>query len=213
MRCNKSMLIFHKKRQRYLNRVLLTIGVTLLFSTQLFSKNVKVKQVIDGDTVVLETGEHLRYIGIDCPEKDQPFYREAKEFNQKLVEGKEIKTEFDIQKKDKYGRTLAYVYIGKIFVNAELIKNGLANLYTFPPNVKHTDYFLGLQNEAQSKKLGIWSEKRLAEPNYLARRNSKRFHRPTCSVIMSAPKKELLIFKTKDEALKQGYSPCKICQP
>ncbi len=193
--------------------MLLTICVTLVVSTQLFSKNIKVKEVIDGDTVILETGEHLRYTGIDCPEKDQPFYQEAKEFNQKLVEGKEIKIEFDVQRKDKYGRILAYVYVGKIFVNAELIRNGLANLYTVPPNVKHTDYFLGLQNEAQVRNLGIWSEKRAPESNYLARRTSKRFHRPTCTVILSAPKKDLLIFKTKDEALKQGYSPCKICQP
>ncbi|OGC76001.1 MAG: hypothetical protein A2145_00845 [candidate division Zixibacteria bacterium RBG_16_40_9] len=205
--------MINRIRNKYLKYIFLGVCLTLLAGAQVISKVVKVKEVIDGDTVILETGEHLRYTGIDCPEKDQPFYQEAQKFNQKLVQGKEIRTEFDVQKKDKYGRILAYVYVGDIFVNAELIKNGLANLYTVPPNVKHTDYFLKLQNQAKSKELGIWSEIRAPEPNYLARRGSRRFHRPTCTVIMSAPHKDLLIFKTTDEALKQGYSPCKICRP
>ncbi|EQB63687.1 MAG: Nuclease (SNase protein) [candidate division Zixibacteria bacterium RBG-1] len=199
--------------RKYLSWFLLTITLSLFIESLVFSKGIKVKEVIDGDTIVLESGEHFRYVGIDTPEKDQPFYLEAKELNQKLVESKEIRIEFDLQRKDKYGRTLAYVYVGETFVNAELVRNGLANLYTVPPNVKHTEYFLKLQSEAKEKKLGIWSEAKKPEKNYLARRGSKRFHRPSCTVILSAPQKDLIIFKTKDQALKQGFSPCKICQP
>lgn len=205
--------MFNKRIPKYLIGFLLSIGLIVLIGTQVLSKVIKVKEVIDGDTIVLQSGEHVRYIGIDTPEKDQPFYREAKELNQKLVEAKEIRIEFDVQKKDKYGRLLGYVYVGETFVNAELVRNGLANLYTVPPNVKHTDYLLKLQSEAKEKKLGIWSETKKPEKNYLARKGSKRFHRPSCTVILSAPQKDLIIFKTKDQALKQGYSPCKICQP
>ena len=205
--------MFNKMARKYLSWFLLTITLSLFIESLVFSKGIKVKEVIDGDTIVLESGEHFRYVGIDTPEKDQPFYLEAKELNQKLVESKEIRIEFDLQRKDKYGRTLAYVYVGETFVNAELVRNGLANLYTVPPNVKHTEYFLKLQSEAKEKKLGIWSEDKKPEKNYLARKGSKRFHRPSCTVILSAPQKDLIIFQTKDQALKQGYSPCKICQP
>jgi len=203
----------NKMTQKYLIWFLLTFGLVFFIGPPVFSKLIKVKEVIDGDTIVLQSGEHVRYIGIDTPEKDQPFYQQAKELNQKLIGTKEIRIEFDVQKKDKYGRLLAYVYVEETFVNAELVKNGLANLYTVPPNVKHTEYFLKLQTEAREKKLGIWSEAKKPEKNYLARRGSKRFHRPSCTVILSAPKKDLIIFQTKNQALKQGYSPCKICLP
>src|SRR4030065_1778765 len=203
--------MFNKMARKYLSWFLLTITLGSFIESLVFFKSNKVKEVIDGYTIGLESGEHFRYVGIDTPEKDQPFYLEAKELNQKLIESKEIRIEFDLQRKDKYGRTLAYVYVGETFVNAELVRNGLANLYTVPPNVKHTEYFLKLQSEAKEKKLGIWSEAKKPEKNYLARRGSKRFHRPSCTVILSAPQKDLIIFKTKDQALKQGFSPCKIC--
>ena len=205
--------MFNKNVIKHFLGFLLSICLIAFLGSQVFSKVIKVKEVIDGDTIVLQSGEHVRYIGIDTPEKDQPFYQQAKELNQKLIGTKEIRIEFDVQKKDKYGRLLAYVYIGEAFVNAELVRNGLANLYTVPPNVKHSDYFLKLQTEAKEKKLGIWSEAKKPEKNYLARRGSKRFHRPSCTVILSAPRKDLIIFQTKDQALKQGYSPCKICLP
>lgn len=205
--------MLNKMVRKYLIWFLLILCLTFFIGAPVFSKVINVKEVIDGDTIVLQSGEHVRYIGIDTPEKDQPFYQRAKELNQKLVEGKEIRIEFDVQRKDKYGRLLAYVYVGETFVNAELVRNGLANLYTVPPNVKHSDYFLKLQSEAKEKKLGIWSEAKKPEKNYLARKGSKRFHRPSCTVILSAPRKDLIIFRTKDKALKQGYSSCKICQP
>ena len=205
--------MLNKMVKEYLIWFLLILCLTFFIEAPVFSKVINVKEVIDGDTIVLQSGEHVRYIGIDTPEKDQPFYQQAKERNQKLVEGKEVRIEFDVQRKDKYGRLLAYVYVGETFVNAELVRNGLANLYTVPPNVKHSDYFLKLQSEAKEKKLGIWSEDKKPEKNYLARKGSKRFHRPSCTVILSAPQKDLIIFQTKGQALKQGYSPCKICQP
>ncbi len=116
----------------------------------------RVTRVIDGDTVVLEDGRHVRYIGVDTPEKERPYYGEAKRENDRLVKGKVVSLEYDVEKTDRYGRTLAYVHEGDIFVNAELVKNGCAMIYTFPPNVKYAKTFLVLQKEAREQKRGFW---------------------------------------------------------
>lgn len=124
-----------------------------------------VKYVVDGDTIVLDNGEKVRYIGVDTPEIHHPkkgvewLGREAAEFNRKLVEHKTVRLEFDVEIRDKYGRILAYVYTGDTFVNAELVKEGYAQAYTFPPNVRYTDLFLKLQREARGQRLGLWSRK------------------------------------------------------
>ncbi|MCF7907721.1 MAG: thermonuclease family protein [Candidatus Omnitrophica bacterium] len=126
-----------------------------------------VSKVIDGDTIKLSNGKLLRYIGLDTPEvrskKDgkfiydpQPFSLEATEYNRKLVEGKAVRIEFDLEKQDKYGRLLGYCFIGDTFVNAKLIQEGLAVLYTYPPNVKYVDKFVSLQKQARAKKQGLW---------------------------------------------------------
>ena len=129
---------------------------------------IKVLEVIDGDTVKLSNGRMLRYIGLDTPEvrikavgagfvyDPQPFSLEAKEFNRKLVEGKNVRVEYDIEKTDRYGRLLGYCFIEDTFVNAKLIEEGYAVLYTFPPNVKYTDLFVESQKKAQKKKKGLW---------------------------------------------------------
>ncbi|MDO8525041.1 MAG: thermonuclease family protein [Candidatus Omnitrophota bacterium] len=116
----------------------------------------RVTKVIDGDTIVLENGEHVRYIGMDAPEKGRPYYGEATRENKRLVNGKKVRLEYDVERTDRYGRTLAYVYTRDIFVNAELVGNGYAMIYTFPPNVKYYKTFLALQEEARKQKRGLW---------------------------------------------------------
>ncbi len=127
----------------------------------------RVVEVIDGDTVRLATGEFLRYIGIDTPEirvrqgsefiySPQPFSLESREYNRLLVEGKTVEIEFDVEKKDRYGRLLGYCFVDGIFVNAKLIEEGYAVLYTYPPNVKYTGLFVELQKEARAAQKGLW---------------------------------------------------------
>ncbi len=138
--------------------------------------HIKVIQVIDGDTVKLSDGRLLRYIGIDTPEvrvreksrfvyNPQPFSLEAKELNRKLVENKFVRVEFDIEKFDVYGRMLGYCFVDDIFVNARLIEEGLAVLYTKPPNVKYTDLFVTLQKKAQALHKGIWGAYEVVSSN------------------------------------------------
>jgi len=78
-----------------------------------------------------------------------------------LVKDRKVRLEFDAGRTDKYGRTLAYVYSGNIFVNAELVKKGYALVYTVPPNVKYAKEFVSLQSEARDAKKGLWSLKNL----------------------------------------------------
>jgi micrococcal nuclease len=127
-----------------------------------------VARVIDGDTIELNSGDRVRYIGIDTPETrkknasgrwiydPEAFGKEATELNRQLVEGKKIRLEFDIEKRDKYNRLLAYVFVGDVFVNARLVEEGLAQLLTIPPNVKYTDLFKKLQKKARGEKKGFW---------------------------------------------------------
>lgn len=140
----------------------------ILSCNQANYSQIKVLEVIDGDTVRLSNRRLLRYIGMDTPEvrikdnggnfvyRPQPFSLEAKEFNRKLVEGKFVRIEFDIEKTDRYGRLLGYCFVDETFVNAKLIEQGYAVLYTYPPNVKYVDLLVASQKKAGESKKGLW---------------------------------------------------------
>ena len=125
----------------------------------------RVERAIDGDTILLSNGRRVRYIGIDTPETKHPkrsveyMGHEAAEFNRQLVEGKPVTLEYDVERHDKYGRVLAYVRVDGLFVNAELVREGYAKAYTFPPNVKYSKLFLALQREAREEKRGLWADR------------------------------------------------------
>ena len=126
-----------------------------------------VSRVVDGDTIELSNRERVRYIGIDVPEirerngsgwayNPRPYGEEARKFNEKLVEGKSVRLEFDVQKRDKYRRLLAYVYSGDKMANLEMVREGFAMVYTYPPNIKYAEKFLEAQREARDNKRGLW---------------------------------------------------------
>jgi len=123
----------------------------------------QVVKIIDGDTVVLENGQHLRYIGIDTPEinwQDIPhsdcYGWQARKANQKLVLGRRVRLKRDISNTDKYGRLLRYVYVGNLFVNDYLVKHGYARLLTIPPDVRYAKMFKKSQREAKDNRRGLW---------------------------------------------------------
>ena len=129
----------------------------------------KVKRVIDGDTIELEGGLRVRYIGINTPElhsknKELSCYgKEAKDKNKELVEGKNIRLEKDISEIDKYGRLLRYVYVlnkdsEELFINKYLVEQGYAYVSTFPPDVKYSELLKEMQNKAQEENKGLWSK-------------------------------------------------------
>lgn len=131
-------------------------------STTLAEETFLVTRVIDGDTIEIEGGKKVRYIGIDTPETVDPrkpvqcFGVEAFNKNKELVEGKRIRLEKDISEIDTYGRLLRYVYVDDIFVNDYLVRQGYAYAYTYPPDVKYSEQFVQAQTEARENNRGLW---------------------------------------------------------
>ena len=135
-----------------------------------------VERVVDGDTLKLSDNRRVRLIGVDTPEvhysdklvrdakrtkRDiasiQEMGKKASDFTRKLCDGKKVRLEFDVEKRDRYKRLLAYVYLEDgTFINAKLIEEGYAQVMTIPPNVKYADYFLKLQKEAREGNKGLW---------------------------------------------------------
>lgn len=140
--------------------------------------DILVRRAVDGDTLLLENGERVRLIGIDTPEMHyssklerdarrsrqeinaiRKMGEQAYEFTRALVQGKRVSLEFDVEKRDKYGRILAYVYLKDgTFVNARIVEEGYASLMTYPPNVKYADLFLKLYRQARENRRGLWKQ-------------------------------------------------------
>jgi micrococcal nuclease len=126
---------------------------------------VPVADVVDGDTIevlVNGTEEDVRYIGVDTPESVKPgapvecFGPEASEFNERLVSGERVRLDFGPERRDDYGRLLAYVYVGDRFVNAELVRRGYATTLEIAPNDQFADLFDRLEQDAGNAGRGLW---------------------------------------------------------
>jgi micrococcal nuclease len=124
-----------------------------------------VTRVVDGDTIEAQIGnrvEDVRYIGIDTPETVKPdtpvqcFGPQASTFNHRLVEGQTVRLLFGVERRDVYGRLLAYVHLGDRFVNAILVRRGLARSLTIPPNDRFAPLFRRLELGAARAGRGLW---------------------------------------------------------
>jgi len=116
-----------------------------------------VTRIIDGDTIDVEMNGvryRVRYIGMNTPEKDQPCYQEATDANAALLSGKTVTLVKDTSETDVYGRLLRYVYVGDLFVNAELVKEGWAENDVYPPDTKYEDTFHPLELQARAANIG-----------------------------------------------------------
>ncbi len=122
-----------------------------------------VVSVVDGDTIKVEGGEIVRYIGMNTPETVAPgrfiecYGKEASAKNKELVQGKIVELEKDISERDRYGRLLRYVWLGDTMINETLVREGYAQVSTFPPDVKYEQVFLAAQREAMNEEKGLWS--------------------------------------------------------
>jgi len=181
----------------------------------------KVKFVYDGDTVLLEGGEKVRYLGIDAPEVDyekgnsEYLAQEAWKRNREMVQGVQVRLENDRETQDRYGRSLAYVFLknGKM-VNERLVCKGLAHVMFKDKNLKYRDLLLDSQRKAMKERQGIWKKKlKGKEKIYLGNSSSLRFHCPDCYFGEKISEKNLVRFKTIRDAFWEGYSPCRRCNP
>ena len=149
-----------------MTKIICLLAITFLFSLPLIGcssppDTALVIEVIDGDTITVEGGYRVRYIGIDTPEVYpdlEAFGTEAWQANRRLVEDKEVRLERDISETDKYGRLLRYVWVDDILVNAELVRQGLARTKAYPPDTKYQDYLEQMETEAREAGRGVWAE-------------------------------------------------------
>jgi micrococcal nuclease len=155
-------------------------------------ETVRVVRTIDGDTIEVERSNkqrvQVRLIGVDTPETVhpskpvQPYGPEASAYTKERLTGKTVQLEYDVERTDKYGRTLAYVWLGQELFNATLVQEGYAQVMTIPPNVKYADLFVQLQVKAREAKRGLWGLE--AQPTEAAETPPKPSAAPS-----SAPKR------------------------
>ena len=201
------------------NKILFLAFVFLLmaFSANGWRRCIK---VLDGDTIVLDGNERVRLIGVDCPESGNPatpvefFSEEAAQFTRNLIEGRNVRLEYDINRFDVYGRTLAYVYLeDSTFVNEEIIKQGFGYAYTQFP-FKYAKKFVEYEKNAKKLKLGLWNIPTIEDFNAVdakvvfITRSGRSYHRENCIHL-----KKSKIPISFDNALLRGYRPCSVCDP
>jgi micrococcal nuclease len=209
-----------KKMKPFKRLILICLLVLMVGNACSADTDYRVKWVSDGDTIVLSEGSKVRYIGINAPELPreghigEPYADEAKRFNARLVKGKKVRLEFDIEPNDRFQRRLAYVFLKDgTFVNAEMLSQGYAYLLYVRPNVKYLSTLLAAQQAAMSAKRGIWSKWHEQSTTYVGNKRSRRFHLTTCSSGKRIKPKNRIIFKKKWDAFREGYAPAKRCQP
>ncbi len=183
----------------------------------------RVRHVIDGDTVVLETGTTVRYPEINAPEVahedrlGEPFGDEARLRNRQLVEGKMVTVKtVNGARQDRYGRLLADLVLGDgRSVSEILVQEGLAFVCIYDKGEKTENRrLLELQRKAIEAKRGIWSAPAARpEPFYIGNAKSMRFHRPSCPFGKKTSKRHRILFKDREDAFREGFCPCKKCLP
>jgi len=180
-----------------------------------------VKFVYDGDTVLLDSGEKVRLLGINSPEVDHRGKEgefkalSARRFTREKVSGIQVRLEDDSEKQDHYGRLLAYVFLKNgDMLNELLVREGLAHVMFNSKNLKYRELLLDSQRKAMKAKRGIWSGSIDGkEKIYLGNRETFRFHRPDCHFGKRISKKNQVKIKTRRDAFWEGFSPCKQCCP
>jgi micrococcal nuclease len=213
-------------RRALIFKLILLAGVGLLLSAcgddrARSPQEALVVQVIDGDTLVLAGGIKVRLLGIDAPEMardGQPtdfLAHQAKATLTGLTLNRKIGLEYDRLRYDRYGRLMAYVFLpDHTLVNADLVRLGMARVYSHAPNARYRKTLLAAQGEAIQAQRGIWQQLlKQDEPYYLGNRRTLRLHRPQCPLAARMARANQVRFTSLKEAYLQGYSPCRSCKP
>jgi endonuclease YncB( thermonuclease family) len=170
--------------------------------------------VRDGDTIELSDGRVVRYVGINTPEIGQPGADSATVLNKRLVLERTVRLEYGRDRIDRYGRTLAIVYVGETMVSRALLDAGWGWCYFYNGNLRHGAELVRALRRAMEAKRGIWSVPTdETEESYLGSFRGFRFHRPDCESVRSIELQNEVSFPAKDSAFYDGYSPCAVCRP
>jgi len=222
------------KRVKFLFSVvvfLILVSVSIAFAMSEVTG--KVVGISDGDTITVLTPEKqqlkIRLAGVDTPESKQAFGMKAKQFTSDMVFGKQVRV--IEHTKDRYGRTVAFVYAGNQFLNEELVKSGFAWVYNQYCNYDVCQAWQGFQESARSQKIGLWADQNPEAP-WDFRKNKRAgqsetvssdavggaFHGNSSSHVFHAPgckhfncKNCTVVFNSREEAIQAGYRPHKEC--
>ena len=182
-------------------------------------ENAVCTQVVDGDTIYLDNGEKVRFVGVNTPERGVEGYIASKNFVQKLCLNKEVGLDIDDSKhSDKYGRTLAVVIVDGKNVNEMLLKEGLAEIMYMPPSEfypydwANSDTHVA-DTHSSSSASSTSSDSSSGSGSYVGNSNSGKFHVASCSSVGKMSEKNKVFFSSRDAAINQGYVPCKRCNP
>ncbi len=149
-----------RKRVLFAVALLLVLALTLFLPDFVSREQRKisfVQRVVDGDTLVLANGERIRLIGVDSPEKGEPCFEEAGDFLAAAVSGRAVELFFDSERWDKYGRTLAYVFVDGNHANMFLVEQGFAVAFPFEPNLRFAEEFSKAEQSARTQERGcLW---------------------------------------------------------
>ena len=177
--------------------------------------------VVDGDTIYLDNGEKIRFVGVNTPEKGVEGSDTSKSFVEKLCLGKTVGIDVDDSKhSDRYGRTLGVVIVDGKNVNEMLLKEGLAEIMYMPPSEFYPyDWADGNTHVANSHSTSSSSAHQESTSsgsdtgNYVGNSNSGKFHNPSCQWALKIASYNKVTFNSREDAINQGYEPCKVCNP
>lgn len=179
-----------------------------------------VTKIIDGDTIELEDGKKVRLTCINAPEIGQYYSSEAQKYLSNLILNKKVSLEKDKAETDRYGRLLRYIYLDNLFVNDDLVLNGYAKSYRYPPDTRYCDKIEKSEGSAKSKGMGVWSTPTSDSCVYLGcpsgtvavgSKDSDIWHYCKCKYAGKISKENLVCFKTTTEAEAKGYRETKVC--
>lgn len=185
-------------------------------------------KVVDGDTIYLSNGRKIRMVGVNTPEKGVRGYSASKNFVQKLCLNKEVGINIDDKKYyDKYGRTLAVVIVDGKNLNEMLLKEGLAEVMFIPPSEFSPYKWTGTSTTSSnyqttatttSSKQSVSSSKNIASSSdsssdYVGNVNSHKFHEAGCTEVDRMSEKNKVYFSSRQDAINEGYTGCKKCNP
>lgn len=176
----------------------------------------RVVSVVDGDTIVVSPGKdgerHIRYLGIDTPERFEPYSDKARKMNRSLVYNKSVRIETAFRRDDVYYRVLGFIFVHaesgqEVMVNLRLVEEGLAWLYpTDMQNTPYYDKFLSAQSNAIAKRINLWSSVNLDSRAYLETEGSFFHFTKTCR------KRTRLLETTVEQAFLSAKIPCRRCR-
>ena len=173
--------------------------------------------VVDGDTIYLDNGKKVRFVGVNTPERGVEGYITSKNFVQKLCLNKKVGLDIDNSKhSDKYGRTLAVVIVDGRNVNEMLLKEGLAEVMYIPPSEFYPYNWadsLTYVPDSYNTYINTHDTSTSDVGDYIANSNSGKFHKSTCKWGQKTVEHNRVYFSSRNAAISQGYQPCKVCNP